>query len=93
MMRWSFAPPMAALLASLVLTACGSSEPNPYPASAQAAFNTSCPAEDAVCACTWDQITRTLTHEEYEAALERFRAEGLMEPAITRARTQCLGKS
>ncbi|MEZ5960987.1 MAG: hypothetical protein R3C30_11260 [Hyphomonadaceae bacterium] len=82
---------IAALLGAFVLAACGGeSAPNPYPQSAQERFAMSCPPESAVCTCTWDKITRTLTYEEYEAALARYRETGLMEPAITRARTQCL---
>lgn len=79
-----------ALVSVLILSACGEPVPNPYPASAQARFEMSCPPESAVCTCTWDKITRTLTHEEYEAALTRFRESGSMDPRITRARTQCL---
>jgi hypothetical protein len=86
MMRWA----VAALLGVSVLAACGERAPNPYPQSAQARFEASCPRDSAVCACTWDRITRTLTHEEYEAALARFRETGLMEPRVTRARTQCI---
>ncbi len=89
---FALAPPMAAFLASVVTAACAASEPNPYPASAQAEYNRTCPAEDAVCACTWDKITRAMTYEQYDAAVERFRVEGLMDPAITRARGACLGK-
>lgn len=81
---------LLALGSTLILVACGEPAPNPYPASAQTRFEASCPPESAVCSCTWDKITRTLTHEEYEAALERFRESGLMDPRITRARTQCL---
>jgi len=74
----------------LMVSACGESAPNPYPESARARFEASCPPASAVCTCTWDQITRTVTHEEYEAALQRFRETGLMEPSITRARTKCI---
>ncbi len=82
---------IAALMGALILAACGGeSPPNPYPQSALERFSMSCPPESAVCTCTWDKITRTVTHEEYEAALARFRETGLMEPRITRARTQCL---
>jgi hypothetical protein len=35
-------------------------------------------------------MTQTLTYEEYEAALARFREEGLMDPRVTRARTGCI---
>lgn len=86
-MRW-----VAAVIA-LGLAACGQGAggaPNEYPAEALAHFSQSCPPESAVCTCTWDRLTRTLTYEEYEAALARFRTEGLMDPRVTRARTQCI---
>jgi len=79
-----------ALSAGLAITACSERAPHPYPDAARARFEASCPAESAVCVCTWDKITRTVTYEEYEAALQRFRETGLMEPRITRARTQCI---
>ncbi len=83
------------LVAALALTlaACGEREPNVYPQEAQARFEQSCPRESAVCACTWDAITRTVTYEDYEAALARFREEGLMDPRITRARVQCIERN
>ena len=81
---------LSALCGTVVLTACGPSAPNPYPEAARARFETSCPSASAVCTCTWDQVTRTLTHEEYEAALARFRETGNMDPRITRARTKCI---
>jgi hypothetical protein len=73
-----------------MLAACGERAPNPYPQSARERFDLSCPPASAVCVCTWDKITRSLTHEEYEAALARFRETGLMDTRVTRARTQCL---
>ena len=79
-----------AMGAALLLSGCGETAPNPYPEAAQPAFHANCPAEDATCRCTWDKITRTLTYEEYEAALARFRETGTMDTRITRARTQCL---
>jgi hypothetical protein len=86
-MRWAG----AALLGLTLLAACNSERaPNPFPQSAHERFSMSCPPQSAVCVCTWDKITRTVTYEEYEAALARFRETGLMEPRITRARTQCL---
>lgn len=91
MMRWSLAPQSAALLAGVLAAACAAGEPNPYPASAQARFNATCPGQDTLCACTWDKLTRSMTYQEYEAAMERYRAEGLMDPKVTRARTACLG--
>jgi len=84
-MRWALAA-----LAVLAVVACGERAPNPYPQSAHERFNQSCPPESAACVCTWDRVTRTVTYEEYEAALARFRETGLMDPRITRAKTQCL---
>ena len=81
---------IAAIVGALMLASCSEHAPNPYPQSALERFSMSCPPESAVCTCTWDKITRTLTYEEYEAALARFRETGLMEPRITSARTQCL---
>jgi len=81
---------MFALAGALALWACGQAAPNEYPESARARFEASCPPESAVCACTWDRLTRTMTYEEYETALARFRESGLMDPRVTRARTQCL---
>ncbi|HRK65851.1 MAG TPA: hypothetical protein PLN53_15750 [Terricaulis sp.] len=76
--------------ALLLLAACGAREPHAYPESAKARFEASCPRESAVCTCTWENLTRTLTYEEYDAALSRFRETGLMDPRVTRARTRCL---
>ncbi len=76
--------------AAAVLTACGEPAPHPYPEAARARFEVSCPSASAVCTCTWEQLTRTLTHEEYEAALARFRETGNMDPRVTRARTKCI---
>ena len=80
-------------MAALALAGCGPGAPNDYPAAAQTRFEQSCPPEDAVCACTWDRITRTLPYEDYQAALERFRGEGLMDPRITSARTYCIERN
>jgi hypothetical protein len=79
-----------ALCGAMLLWGCNASQPNPYPESAQERFQMSCPPESAVCTCTWDKVTRAMTYEEYETALERFRETGLMDTRITRARTQCL---
>jgi len=81
---------LVALLGALLLVACGPGAPNPYPAEARTRFEQSCPPESAACACTWDRITRTVTYEDYEAALAGFREDGLMDPRITRARTHCI---
>ena len=81
---------MRVLILAVLLAACGSAEPNEYPANARAAFARSCPTGDPMCDCTWDKVTRSMTHEEYDAALKRYRSEGLMDPRIARARTECL---
>jgi hypothetical protein len=75
---------------ALMLAACGQSAPNPYPAEAKTRFDQSCPPQSAVCTCTWEGITRAMPYEEYEAALQRFRETGNMDPRVTRARTRCL---
>ncbi|HWA01778.1 MAG TPA: hypothetical protein VG841_15830 [Caulobacterales bacterium] len=80
---------LVAIGAALALSGC-QAPPHDFPASAKAQFNRTCPANDSVCECTWDQITRAITYEQYEAALTRFRREGLMDPHITHARTYCL---
>jgi len=81
---------LIAIVAASLLASCGQPAANPYPESARAHFEASCPSDSPVCTCTWDRLTRALTYEEYEAALERFRETGLMEPKVTRARTQCI---
>ncbi|HVY86290.1 MAG TPA: hypothetical protein VG943_14240 [Caulobacterales bacterium] len=78
-----------AALAVLALCACQGA-PHEYPASAEAQFHRTCPANDGVCVCTWDQVTRLMTYDEYREAMTRFRREGLMDPRITRARTHCI---
>jgi predicted small lipoprotein YifL len=81
---------LLALIGLVALAACGERPPNEFPQSAHERFNMSCPPESAACVCTWDKIIRTVTYQEYEAALARFRETGLMDPRITRAKTQCL---
>jgi hypothetical protein len=78
-----------ALLSAALLTACGAGEPYEYPDAARTEFHAVCPASDPVCACTWDGITRTMPHDEYEAIMQRFRDEGLMDPRLTRVRAKC----
>lgn len=85
-MRWA----LSALCGAILLASCGERAPNPYPESARVRFDQSCPPASAACACTWDKLTRTMTYDEYEAALARLRETGLMDPRVTRARTQCL---
>ncbi|MGE0044431.1 MAG: hypothetical protein AB7J28_02175 [Hyphomonadaceae bacterium] len=80
-------------LMALALVSCGQGQAHPYPEAAHAEFNRSCPPSDAVCACTWESLTHRLAYEEYDAAMRRFRSEGLMDPRITRARTECIERS
>ncbi len=82
---------LVALFVSMVLAGCAG-EPHAYPESARAAFARTCPLSEPMCACTWDRITRLLPADEYDAALDRFAREGLMDPRISRARTECLEK-
>lgn len=82
----------AILLACLLawpIQAC-SREAHAYPDTARTAFHRTCPANDALCVCTWERLTRSMTFEEYEAALDRFRSEGLMDPRIAHARATCV---
>lgn len=81
---------LIALCGSLLLSACGQHAANSYPESAHARFEQSCPRDSAVCTCTWDRITRSMTYDEYSAAIADFRRSGHMDPRITRARTYCL---
>lgn len=80
----------ALILCVLVLAACGQGAANPYPAEAKAQFEQSCPPASEVCTCTWDRVTHAMSYEEYQAAIERMRREGLMDPRVTHARTYCL---
>ncbi|MBC7770737.1 MAG: hypothetical protein H7124_18285 [Phycisphaerales bacterium] len=81
---------LGAPLVAVALSACGEREPHPYPESARVRFEASCPSASAVCVCTWQEITTTVPHDDYEAALLRFRETGLMEPRISRARAKCI---
>jgi hypothetical protein len=84
---------IALAVGALATAACGRSAPHVYPETARAEFDRSCPPDNAVCGCTWDEITRALPHDEYEAALSRFDETGNMDPRITRARATCLERA
>lgn len=73
----------------LAAASCGGA-PNEYPDALRAEFAHGCPLTDSVCACTWDNITRAMTADEYRDAIARFRREGLMDPKLTHARTVCV---
>jgi len=79
-----------AACAAVLLAGCGQHEPYEYPAGAHAMFASSCPISSKVCVCTWDQITRSMPYEDYQAALARYNERGLMDPRITHARTICV---
>jgi hypothetical protein len=75
---------------ALTLMSCGPGAAHEFPPAAHTRFSATCPPSEPVCVCTWDAITRKMTYEEYQAALARFRTEGLMDTRITHARTQCV---
>ena len=77
-------------LCSAMLGSCGEHAAYAYPEAAHNRFEVSCPSSSDVCVCTWDKITRAMEYEDYEAAIDRFRETGAMDPRVTRARTQCL---
>ena len=77
-------------VAGFVLAGCGEKPANDYPSAARAVFAKSCPTGTPKCDCAWGKITHTMTYPEYEAAMERFGTEGLMDPRLTVARTACL---
>ena len=79
-----------AILALLLLVGCGPKPVHEFPAAAHAVFAQSCPTGQPKCDCAWDKITRSMTYPEYEAAMERFAREGLMDPRLTTARTECI---
>jgi hypothetical protein len=81
---------IAAMIASLALAACGLGQGHAYPDAARAQFNRTCPAGDPVCDCMWEKITRTVSYEDFEAATARLEEQGLVDPRIVRARTECL---
>jgi hypothetical protein len=81
---------VAAFCGAILLSACGGGAPNPYPDAARAQFQATCPSTSKLCVCTWDEITRAMTYEEYQAAMTRYNTRGLMDPKVTHARTICL---
>lgn len=81
---------MRSLLPVLVLlAACGQPAAHEFPAEARAKFADSCPTGKPECDCLWDKVTRTMSPEEFDAAMERFRVDGLMDPKLTSARLEC----
>jgi hypothetical protein len=78
--------------AMFVLAACGEAPVNAFPESARDAVAQSCPRGNALCDCQWDYVTRSMTHEEFQAARERLLQDGLTDPRFTRAPQECLDK-
>ena len=74
----------------LALAPMGCATMHPYPEAARVRFEASCPSSSPVCTCTWDKLTHTMTYEEYEAAMTRFRESGVMDARVTSTRAQCL---
>ena len=79
------------LFAALALAACGAKPAYEYPPDARARFAEGCPTGKPECDCMWDEITRTMTPEKFDAAMTRFKEQGLMEPELTAARLECRG--
>ena len=77
-----------AMLFAIALTGCATRAP--YPEGARVQFEASCPSESALCACSWDKLTRTMTYEEYQAAMVRWREQGIMDSRVMRVRADCV---
>jgi predicted small lipoprotein YifL len=77
------------LSAALVLAACGPAAPHEYPPDARAQFAEGCPTGKPECDCMWDRITRTMTADEFDVAMSRYKEKGLMDPKLTTARLEC----
>lgn len=78
----------AALLGALLLSAC-SQAAHPYPGEAYEAFMAQCTGGAAFCACAWEEITHTMTAEEFEAAQADFATRGIADHRIVHARAVC----
>ncbi len=84
---------MRAILAALfLLAACSEKPAHEFPPESRALFAQGCPTGKPECDCMWDQITREMTAEEFDAAMARFDEKGLMDPRLTQARHDCRGK-
>lgn len=79
----------AIALILLLLGACSEAPARDFPPEARERFAEGCPTGKPECDCMWDKITRTMTLEEFDAAMSRFSTEGLMDPKLTNARLEC----
>jgi hypothetical protein len=80
---------MRVLILALFLVACGQQPARDFPPEARARFAEGCPTGKPECDCMWDKITRTMTLEDFDAAMSRFSEQGLMDPRLTDARLEC----
>ena len=78
----------AALLGALLLLGC-SQAAHPYPDEAHERFIAQCTGGEAFCGCAWEEITRTMTAEEFEAAQADFATRGIADRRIVHARAVC----
>lgn len=83
------APLAIILTAVLAITACQQAAPNPFPEATRAEFYKICRREAPKCDCAWDTITRSMTADEYNAALKSFEKTGVMDRRIVRASVDC----
>ncbi|KAF0181746.1 MAG: hypothetical protein FD124_2237 [Alphaproteobacteria bacterium] len=84
---------MRAILGTLFLLAACSERPvHEFPSETRARFAEACPTGEPECDCMWDEITREMTPEEFDAAMTRFDEKGLMDPRLTQTRHDCRGK-
>jgi predicted small lipoprotein YifL len=80
---------ISVLVLAVLLAACGPKAAHEFPPEARAKFAEGCATGDPKCDCMWERITRTMTPEEFDAAMARYKEKGLMEPELTAARLEC----
>lgn len=79
------------LAAITLIAACQPAPPaHPYPAAAEAEFKTViCRKGADKCDCAWDEITRSMPHEEYLTAIKTMKERGIMDRRIVAASLAC----
>lgn len=87
-MRGVISAPLVAVVLAAMLGGCGPKAAHAYPPDARAKFE-GCPVGDPKCDCMWEHITREMTPEQFDAAMTRFKEQGLMDPKLTAARLEC----
>jgi len=83
----------ALLLSLCLLAACSAPPAHEFPEQDHQMFAQGCPTGKPECDCMWDEISRTMTPDEFEASMTRFEEKGLMDPRLTKARFHCREKS